>query len=204
MSIERRKLMSVYGAEIVLTPHELGMKRAISKAKELTDTNKNYWMPQQFENPSNPEIHRNTIAQEILTDFPEEIDFLITGVGTGGHITGISEIVKQKFPQMKSFALEPEASPVISGGAPGAHPIQGIGAGFIPRVLNTKILDITIKVSKDEAFEFTRKLAREEGILTGVSTGAYITAIAQKLSELPKSSTILTINYDTGQEILVC
>lgn len=199
MSIERRKLMTAYGANIVLTPRELGMKGAIEKAQELAQQNENTWIPQQFENSSNPEIHRNTTAQEILNDFPEGIDYLITGVGTGGHITGISEVVKAKFPQMKSFAVEPELSPVLSGGNPGSHPIQGIGAGFVPKVLNTEILDGTIQVSKENAFAFTQKLAQEEGILAGISTGASLAAISQKLNELPENSTILTINYDTGE-----
>ncbi|EKB61388.1 cysteine synthase A [Bergeyella zoohelcum] len=199
MSIERRKLMSAYGANIVLTPRELGMKGAIEKAQELAQQNENTWIPQQFENSSNPEIHRNTTAQEILNDFPEGIDYLITGVGTGGHITGISEIIKQKFSQLKSFAVEPELSPVLSGGNPGAHPIQGIGAGFVPKVLNTEILDGTIQVSKENVFAFTQKLAQEEGILAGISTGASLAAISQKLNELPENSTILTINYDTGE-----
>ncbi|VDH03056.1 cysteine synthase A [Bergeyella zoohelcum] len=199
MSVERRKLMTAYGANIVLTPRELGMKGAIEKAQELAQQNENTWIPQQFENSSNPEIHRNTTAQEILNDFPEGIDYLITGVGTGGHITGISEIIKQKFSQLKSFAVEPELSPVLSGGNPGAHPIQGIGAGFVPKVLNTEILDGTIQVSKENAFAFTQKLAQEEGILAGISTGASLAAISQKLNELPENSTILTINYDTGE-----
>lgn len=199
MSVERRKLMTAYGANIVLTPRELGMKGAIEKAQELAQQNENTWIPQQFENILNPEIHRNTTAQEILNDFPEGIDYLITGVGTGGHITGISEIIKQKFSQLKSFAVEPELSPVLSGGNPGAHPIQGIGAGFVPKVLNTEILDGTIQVSKENAFAFTQKLAQEEGILAGISTGASLAAISQKLNELPENSTILTINYDTGE-----
>ncbi|CEN45182.1 cysteine synthase A [Capnocytophaga canis] len=199
MSIERRKLMSAYGANIVLTPRELGMKGAIEKAQELAQQNENTWIPQQFENISNPEIHRNTTAQEILNDFPEGIDYLITGVGTGGHITGISEIIKQKFSQLKSFAVEPELSPVLSGGNPGAHPIQGIGAGFVPKVLNTEILDGTLQVSKENAFAFTQKLAQEEGILAGISTGASLAAIAQKIDELTENATILTINYDTGE-----
>lgn len=199
MSVERRKLMTAYGANIVLTPRELGMKGAIEKAQELAQQNENTWIPQQFENISNPEIHRNTTAQEILNDFPEGIDYLITDVGTGGHITGISEIIKQKFSQLKSFAVEPELSPVLSGGNPGAHPIQGIGAGFVPKVLNTEILDGTIQVSKENAFAFTQKLAQEEGILAGISTGASLAAISQKLNELPENSTILTINYDTGE-----
>ncbi|MDY6025795.1 cysteine synthase A [Bergeyella zoohelcum] len=199
MSIERRKLMAAYGANIVLTPRELGMKGAIEKAQELAQQNENTWIPQQFENISNPEIHRNTTAQEILNDFPEGIDYLITGVGTGGHITGISEIIKQKFSELKSFAVEPELSPVLSGGNPGAHPIQGIGAGFVPKVLNTEILDGTIQVSKENAFVYTQRLAQEEGILAGISTGASLAAIAQKIDELPENATILTINYDTGE-----
>lgn len=199
MSIERRKLMSAYGANIILTPKELGMKGAIIKAIELSEQTPNSWIPQQFENAANPEIHRNTTAQEILNDFSDGLDYFITGVGTGGHITGVSEILKQRFPKLKSFAVEPELSPVISGGTPGPHPIQGIGAGFIPTTLNTQILDGTIKVSKDEAFTFTLRLAKEEGILAGISTGASLAAIAQKIVELPETTQILTINYDTGE-----
>ena len=199
MSIERRKLMSAYGANIILTPKELGMKGAITKAIELSEQIPNSWIPQQFENAVNPEIHRNTTAQEILNDFSDGLDYFITGVGTGGHITGVSEILKQKFPKLKSFAVEPELSPVISGGTPGPHPIQGIGAGFIPTTLNTQILDGTIKVSKEEAFTFTLRLAKEEGILAGISTGASLAAIAQKIVELPETTQILTINYDTGE-----
>ena len=199
MSIERRKLMSAYGANIILTPKELGMKGAITKAIELSEQIPNSWIPQQFENAANPKMHRNTTAQEILNDFSDGLDYFITGVGTGGHITGVSEILKQKFPKLKSFAVEPELSPVISGGAPGPHPIQGIGAGFIPTTLNTQILDGTIKVSKEEAFTFTLRLAKEEGILAGISTGASLAAIAQKIVELPETTQILTINYDTGE-----
>ena len=199
MSIERRKLMSAYGANIILTPKELGMKGAITKAIELSEQIPNSWIPQQFENAANPKMHRNTTAQEILNDFSDGLDYFITGVGTGGHITGVSEILKQKFPKLKSFALEPELSPVISGGAPGPHPIQGIGAGFIPTTLNTQILDGTIKVSKEDAFTFTLRLAKEEGILAGISTGASLAAIAQKIVELPETTQILTINYDTGE-----
>ena len=190
MSVERRKLMSAYGAKIVLTPRELGMKGAIAKAQELAEKESNSWIPQQFE---------NTTAQEILNDFSEGVDFLITGVGTGGHITGISEILKQKFPQLKAFAVEPEQSPVISGGAPGPHAIQGIGAGFIPAVLNTEILEGAILVGKEEAFSFAQRLAKEEGILGGISTGASLAAIAKKLGEIPQNATVLTINYDTGE-----
>ena len=199
MSIERRKLMSAYGANIILTPKELGMKGAITKAIELSEQTPNSWIPQQFENAANPEIHRNTTAQEILNDFSDGLDYFITGVGTGGHITGVSEILKQRFPKLKSFAVEPELSPVISGGTPGPHPIQGIAAGFIPTTLNTQILDGTIKVSKEEAFTFTLRLAKEEGILAGISTGASLAAIAQKITELPENVQILTINYDTGE-----
>lgn len=199
MSIERRKLMSAYGANIILTPKELGMKGAITKAIELSEQIPNSWIPQQFENAANPEMHRNTTAQEILNDFSDGLDYFITGVGTGGHITGVSEILKQKFPKLKSFAVEPILSPVISGGTPGPHPIQGIGAGFIPTTLNTQILDGTIKVSKEEAFTFTLRLAKEEGILAGISTGASLAAITQKVVELPETTQILTINYDTGE-----
>ena len=180
MRVERRKLMSAYGAKIVLTPRELGMKGAIAKAQELAEKESNSWIPQQFENAANPEIHRNTTAQEILNDFSEGVDYFISGVGTGGHITGISEILKQKFPQLKAFAVEPEQSPVISGGAPGPHAIQGIGAGFIPAVLNTEILEGAVLVGKDEAFSFAQRLAKEEGILAGISTGASLAAIAKK------------------------
>lgn len=199
MSVERRKLMSSYGAKFVLTPRELGTSGAVKKAMEMAEELDNVWIPQQFENEANLEIHRNTTAQEILTDFPEGFDYLITGVGTGGHITGVSEILKQKFPALQSFAVEPKDSPVISGGNPGPHPLQGIGAGFIPKVLNTEILDGTIQVEKEEAYEFTKRLAREEGILAGISTGASLAAINKKLAEIPDGSKILTFNYDTGE-----
>lgn len=199
MSVERRKLMSAYGASLVLTPRELGMKGAIAKAQELAEKIPNSWIPQQFENASNPEIHRNTTAQEILNDFPQGIDYLITGVGTGGHITGVTEVLKGKFPTLKAFAVEPADSPVISGGTPGPHPLQGIGAGFIPNVLNVSILDGSIQVTKEEAFDFARRLASEEGILVGISTGASLAAIAKKLPELEKGIKILTFNYDTGE-----
>ena len=199
MSVERRKLMSSYGAQFVLTPKEKGTSGAIAKAMEMAEEIENSWVPQQFENSANPEIHAKTTAQEILNDFPDGIDYLITGVGTGGHITGVTEILKQKFPDIKSFAVEPKDSPVISGGAPGPHPLQGIGAGFVPKVLNTKILDGIIEVEKDEAFTFTKRLAAEEGILAGISTGASLAAVNKKLSEIPEGSTILTFNYDTGE-----
>ena len=202
MSIERRRLMELYGAEFVLTPREKGMKGAIEKAGELVAATPNAWMPQQFDNPANTEVHRKTSAVEILNDFPEGLDYLITGVGTGGHITGVAEVLKQHFPNLKVFAVEPELSPVISGGAPGPHPIQGIGAGFIPSILNTKILDGVIQVSKEEAFDYAQRFAKEEGILAGISTGAALAAVAKKLPELPAGSTVLTYNYDTGERYL--
>lgn len=199
MSVERRKLMSAYGAEFVLTPRELGTNGAVKKAFELAEKIENSWVPQQFENGANPEIHRNTTAQEILADFPEGFDYVITGVGTGGHITGVTEILKKSFPNLKSFAVEPTDSPVLSGGNPGPHPLQGIGAGFVPKVLNRETLDGIILVEKAEAYDFARKLAEQEGILAGVSTGASLAAIAKKLGDLPKGAKILTFNYDTGE-----
>ncbi len=199
MSIERRKIMSSYGATFELTPREKGMKGAIEKAGELAQSLPNAWMPQQFSNPANVEVHRNTTAIEILDDFPEGIDAMITGVGTGGHITGCAEVLKVKMPNLKVFAVEPAASPVISGGTPSPHPIQGIGAGFIPDNLHREVLDGVITVSKEEAFEFTQRLAREEGILAGISTGASLAAVAKHLPNLPKGATILTFNYDTGE-----
>ncbi|MCX6206851.1 MAG: cysteine synthase A [Bacteroidetes bacterium] len=202
MSIERRRLMSLYGAEFVLTPREKGMKGAIEKASELVQSTPNAWMPQQFDNPANAEIHRNTTAQEIIADFPDGLDYLITGVGTGGHITGVAEVLKAKFPNLKVFAVEPELSPVLSGGAPGPHPLQGIGAGFVPSILNTKILDGIITVSKDEAYTYAQQIAKQEGILVGVSTGASLAAVAKKLADIPVASKVLTFNYDTGERYL--
>jgi cysteine synthase len=199
MSIERRKIMTTYGASIELTPREKGMKGAIEKATELVNSMENAWMPQQFSNPANVEIHKTTTALEILNDFPDGLDAIITGVGTGGHITGVAEILKPKFPNLKVFAVEPAASPVISGGSPAPHPIQGIGAGFIPDNLHRDVLDGVITVTKEEAFDFTQRLAREEGILAGISTGASLAAVAKKLEELPKGAKILTFNYDTGE-----
>ncbi len=201
-SLERRRLMAAYGAELVLTPREKGMKGAMEQAKELATATKGAWIPQQFENPANVEIHRKTTAQEIVQDFPEGFDVLISGVGTGGHITGVAEVLKKSFPKLKAFAVEPSLSPVISGGAPGPHPIQGIGAGFIPAVLNTKILDGTIQITKEEAFSYAVRAAREEGILAGISSGASLAAVAKKIPELPKGSRILTFNYDTGERYL--
>lgn len=202
MSIERRRLMAIYGAEFVLTPREKGMKGAIEKATELAAATPNAWMPQQFDNAANTAIHRKTTAQEILADFPNGIDYLITGVGTGGHITGVAEVLKQHFPQLKVFAVEPELSPVLSGGNPGPHPLQGIGAGFAPSILNKNILDGVITVSKDDAFVYAQRLAKEEGILAGISTSASLAAVAKKLPEIPANATILTFNYDTGERYL--
>jgi cysteine synthase A len=202
MSLERRKIMNAFGAEFILTPREKGMKGAINRARELVTETADSWMPMQFDNPSNTEIHRNTTAQEILKDFPEGIDYLITGVGTGGHITGVAEVLKKAFPKIKVYAVEPELSPVLSGGSPAPHPLQGIGAGFIPSILNTKMLDGIIKVTKDEAYTFTRRAAKEEGLFIGISSGASLAAVNQKLKDFPKGSRILTFCYDTGERYL--
>ncbi len=202
MSVERRKIMAAYGAEFELTPREKGMKGAIEKAHEIAAANPDVWIPQQFENEANIEIHRNTTAMEILQDFPNGIDYLITGVGTGGHITGVAEVLKSKFKKLKVYAVEPELSPVISGGQPSPHPIQGIGAGFIPKNLHQEILDGVITISKDEAFDYARRAAREEGIFVGISSGAALAAVARKLPEIPAGSVILAFNYDTGERYL--
>jgi len=202
MSVERRKIMSTYGAEFVLTPREKGMKGAIEKAKELVASTPGAWMPMQFDNAANTLIHKTTTAIEIIDDFPEGIDYLITGVGTGGHITGCAEVLKAKFPSVKIFAVEPELSPVLSGGAPAPHPIQGIGAGFIPSIMKTELLDGVIKVSKEEAFEFTRRAAREEGLFVGISSGASLAAVNKLLPEIPEESRVLTFSYDTGERYL--
>jgi cysteine synthase A len=202
MSLERRRLMSVYGARFELTPREKGMKGAIEKAKELVASTPNSWMPQQFDNEANIEVHIRTTAEEIAADFPDGLDYIITGVGTGGHITGVGETLKKRFPNLKVFAVEPELSPVISGGNPAPHPIQGIGAGFIPNNLHTAILDGVITVSKEAAFEYAQRSAREEGIFVGISSGASLAAIAKKLPEIPAGSKILTFNYDTGERYL--
>ena len=202
MSIERRKLMAAYGAEFELTPRELGMKGAIEKAGELVAENKNAWMPQQFNNPANIEAHVKNTAQEILADFPEGLDYLITGVGTGGHITGVGRVLKEKFKGIKVFAVEPDGSPIISGGKPGPHPLQGIGAGFIPENLDTKVLDGAITVSKEEAFSFAQRAAKEEGLFVGISSGAALAAVSKKLKEIPAGKKVLTFNYDTGERYL--
>ena len=202
MSIERRKLMSAYGAAFELTPREFGMKGAIEKANELVKTIPHAWMPQQFENDANIEAHKKYTAREILDDFPEGLDYLITGVGTGGHITGCAEVLKKKFPKLKVFAVEPALSPVISGGTPGPHPIQGIGAGFIPKTLHTSVLDGVIQINKEEAYSYAVRCAKEEGILVGISTGASLAAVAKKLSEMRDGSKIMTFCYDTGERYL--
>ena len=202
MSIERRRLMSIYGAEFVLTPREKGMKGAIEKANEIVAGTANAWMPAQFDNPANTEIHRRTTVTEILNDFPEGLDYIITGVGTGGHITAIGEILKKKFTGLQVFAVEPALSPVISGGAPGPHPLQGLGAGFIPSILNMAVLDGTIQIQKEEAFEYAQRAAKEEGILVGISSGAALAAVAKKLPEMSKGSKVLTFCYDTGERYL--
>jgi cysteine synthase A len=202
MSPERRKIMSSYGAEVVLTPREKGMKGAIERARELVAETPDSWMPMQFDNPANTDIHKTTTAQEILNDFPDGLDFLITGVGTGGHITGVAEVLKKAFPKLKVYAVEPELSPVLSGGAPGPHPLQGLGAGFIPSILNIKLLDGIIRVTKEEAFNFTRRAAKEEGLFVGISSGASLAAVNQKLKDFPKGSRILTFCYDTGERYL--
>ncbi len=202
MSVERRKIMEAYGAGLVLTPREKGMKGAIERARELLNEIPDSWMPMQFDNPANPEIHFNTTAQEIIADFPGGFDYLITGVGTGGHITGVAKALKAKFPNLKVFAVEPELSPVLSGGSPGPHPLQGIGAGFVPSVLDIGLLDGIIQVSKDEAFSYSQRAAKEEGLFIGVSTGASLAAVNKKLTDIKPGSKILTFAYDTGERYL--
>ncbi len=202
MSVERRRLMLAYGASFDLTPREKGMKGAIARAQELVAATPGAWMPQQFENPANVAAHARTTAQEIIRDFPNGLDALVTGVGTGGHLTGCAQVLKAKWPELKVYAVEPVASPVISGGAPAPHPIQGIGAGFIPANLDTTLLDGVITVDADAAREMGRRCAREEGMLVGISSGATLAAIAQKLPELPAGATVLGFNYDTGERYL--
>ena len=202
MSIERRRLMLAYGASFDLTPREKGMKGAIARAQELVAATPGAWMPQQFENAANIEVHVRTTAQEILADFPDGLDALITGVGTGGHLSGCARVLKTAWPQLKVYAVEPAASPVISGGAPAPHPIQGIGAGFIPKNLDTTLLDGVIQVEAEASREMARRSAREEGMLVGISSGATLAAIAQKLPELPAGARVLGFNYDTGERYL--
>ena len=199
MSVERRRLMLAYGASFDLTPREKGMKGAIARAQELAAATPNAWVPQQFDNPANIEVHARTTALEILADFPDGLDAIITGVGTGGHLSGVAQVLKTKWPQLKVFAVEPSQSPVISGGAPAPHPIQGIGAGFIPKNLLVDLLDGVILVEAEPAREMARRSAREEGMLVGISSGATLAAIAQKLPELPAGAKVLGFNYDTGE-----
>ena len=202
MSVERRRLMLAYGASFDLTPRAGGMKASIARATEIVAATPGAWMPQQFDNPANVDIHVRTTAEEIAADFPDGIDALITGVGTGGHITGVARVLKARFPKLKVFAVEPVASPVISGGAPAPHPIQGIGAGFIPKNLDVELLDGVIQVDAEPAREMARRSAREEGMLVGISSGATLAAIAQKLPELADDAVVLGFNYDTGERYL--
>lgn len=202
MSLERRRLMLAYGASFDLTPREKGMKGAIERAQELAQQTPGAWIPQQFDNPVNVAAHEATTAQEVLADFPEGLDVLITGVGTGGHLTGVAKVLKARFPDLKVFAVEPTDSPVISGGQPGPHAIQGIGAGFIPKNLDTTLLDSVIQVEAEAAREYARRAAREEGLLVGISSGATLAAIAQKLPELPAGARLLGFTYDTGERYL--
>ncbi|PKV63401.1 cysteine synthase A [Pontibacter ramchanderi] len=203
MSIERRRLMTAYGAKLELTPREKGMKGAIERAREMLGEYDASWMPMQFDNEANTQVHIETTAQEILTDFPEGFDYLITGVGTGGHITGVAKVLKRHFPNLKVYAVEPAASPVLSGGQPGPHPIQGIGAGFIPDIMDTSLLDGVVPVAADDAYDFARRAAMEEGIFVGVSSGASLAAVQQKLDEeIPEGARVLTFCYDTGERYL--
>lgn len=202
MSVERRRLMLAYGASFDLTPREKGMKGSIARAEEIVASTPGAWMPQQFNNPANVAVHVQTTAEEIAADFPDGLDAIITGVGTGGHITGVARVLKARWPQLKVYAVEPAASPVISGGAPSPHPIQGIGAGFIPGNLDMSVLDGVIQVDAEPAREMARRCAREEGMLVGISSGATLAAIAQKLPELPANAVVLGFNYDTGERYL--
>lgn len=199
MSVERRTLIKGFGATLILTPRELGMKGAIEKAHDLAHSIPNAWIPQQFENPANPEIHAKTTAIEILTDFPEGIDYLITGIGTGGHISGCAAVLKEHLPQLTVIGVEPATSPVFSGGEPAPHPIQGIGAGFIPANCNTSLVDSFVAVENDEAFSYAQRAMKEEGLCIGISSGASLAAVAKALSLIPAGSTVLTFCYDTGE-----
>ncbi|MGW8314967.1 MAG: cysteine synthase A [Bacteroidales bacterium] len=202
MSVERRNILKAYGAEIVLTPRELGMKGSLDRAAELAREMKNGWIPSQFDNPSNPAIHETTTAREILDDFGRGIDYLVTGVGTGGHISGVARVLKKKMPQLKVYAVEPEDSPVLSGGEPGPHPLMGIGAGFIPENLDLSVVDEVIAIDKSSAYDYARRAAREEGLFVGISTGASLAAVSRVLEQAGSSATVLTFNYDTGERYL--
>ncbi len=202
MSVERRRIMTAYGAELELTPRETGMKGAIARANELAGDIEDSWMPMQFENMANPAVHAEFTAREILEDFPEGFDYMVTGVGTGGHITGVGQVLKQHFPSIKIVAVEPAQSAILSGGNPGPHPIQGIGAGFVPGVLDKKVIDVVIPVEKDEAFNYAVKAAKQEGLFIGISSGASLAAVARLLKDVKKGSRILTFCYDTGERYL--
>jgi cysteine synthase A len=202
MSVERRRIMAAYGAELVLTPREKGMKGAIERAGELLAETPGAWMPQQFENPANVAVHQRTTAHEILEDFPDGLDYLVTGVGTGGHITGVAEVLKPLMPHLRVLAVEPAKSPVISGGAPSPHRIQGIGAGFVPANLHREVLDGVVQVTEEDAFAYAARAAREEGLFVGVSSGASLAAVAQMLPTLPDGARVLTFCYDTGERYL--
>jgi cysteine synthase A len=202
MTVERRRILTAFGAELELTPKEQGMKGAIARAEAIVAATPNAWMPQQFENPANIEIHRKTTAAEILRDFPEGIDYLITGVGTGGHITGVSEVLKQKMKNLKTFAVEPAKSPVLSGGTHTPHKLQGIGAGFVPANFHRDVVDGFIQVTEEDAFLYAQRAAKEEGIFVGPSSGAALAAVAQKLPQIPAGSRVLAFNYDTGERYL--
>ncbi len=202
MSVERRKIMSAYGAEFDLTPREKGMKGAIERAREIHSMTPGSWIPNQFDNPANTRIHVETTAREILKDFHGGLDYLITGVGTGGHITGCAQVLKKEFPQLKVFAVEPDLSPVLSGGSPAPHPLQGLGAGFVPSILQTDLLDGIIRIGKEEAYAFARRAAKEEGLFVGISTGAALAAVQQKSGEIAPGSIVLTFCYDTGERYL--
>lgn len=202
MSLERRRYLAALGAELVLTPREKGMGGAMERAKELLAEHKNSWMPAQFSNPANVAIHRESTAREIIADFPEGLDYLITGVGTGGHITGCAEALKQAFPKIQVFAVEPAGSPVLSGGMKGLHPLQGIGAGFVPEILRVDLLDGVIKVEHKDAFDFAKRCVREEGIFIGISSGASLAAVNSKIKEIPAGSRVLTFCYDSGERYL--
>ncbi len=201
-SVERRKLMAAYGAEIDLTPRELGMRGAIARARELVEETPGAWMPMQFDNPANVDIHRRTTAEEIAADFPEGLDYLVTGVGTGGHLSGCAEVLKKRWPALKVYAVEPELSPVLSGGTHSPHPIQGIGAGFVPGIMRQDLLDGVIQVSADEAFAYARRSAREEGVLVGISSGASLAAVASLEPQMADGARVLTFTYDSGERYL--
>ena len=202
MSPERRKIMSAYGAQFLLTPREKGMKGAIERSRQLRDEIPGSWIPMQFDNQANVKAHRNTTAMEILRDFPEGIDYMFAGVGTGGHLTGCASLLKKEFPRLKVYAVEPELSPILSGGTPGPHPIQGIGAGFIPAILDTSLIDEIIKVGKEESYRYARRAARDEGLFVGISTGAVLAAVSQVIDDLKPGSRIMAFCYDTGERYL--